>query len=312
MTYRSAYLCALSITTSTVIICGTILATVPTASGASDTSSTRKDTARKVRAYPARSPSSALGETMVSAQGGELQAGDVGTTGPTIKRGWQSVTLGRDPGFASDLGGVEPLLTGKPLRWTNQGRSHGGVRLVPAGGSPSFARSETSHGQATLRRIQPGSNQHAVSSRSAGTTPRKGYPMQSVVAGRRDGHYQTMARNAAGLCGITSREDLAVFLRLIARESGWRHYGRDGEVLRSSSGAIGLGQIKEPTAQAFSQADIREPWGNLLTSACLLQSYYQKRGSWREAVLDYRSGPSRWRTTREAHAYADNIIGGVE
>jgi len=225
-----AYFCAVSLTTSFVIGCGTILATIPPASGASESSDTRTDTARKVRAL-ARS-SSTLGETMASAQG------EAGPQGSILVRG-----------------SVDPRIQ----RLTES------LPAPAGGGSPSAA-----------------------------------------------GSYRIMARNARRLCGITSREDVRRFYRLIERESGWRHYEPDGKVLRSSSGALGLGQVKPSTALAFAPSDIREPFGNLLVSACLFQSYYQKRGNWRDAVLDYRLGPYRKVTTMAARAYSNTILGGAQ
>lgn len=114
-----------------------------------------------------------------------------------------------------------------------------------------------------------------------------------------------MANAAAHLCGVPT----ARFARLVARESSWRHWDSDGTVLRSSSGALGLAQVKLSTARDVSPTlDIYKPWDNLLAGACYLRQQYDRFGTWREALHAYHAGPNRKRTEQATRDYADGIL----
>lgn len=133
-------------------------------------------------------------------------------------------------------------------------------------------------------------------------------PGSVALPGGRARAYRQMAADAARLCGV--EPDL--FAALVARESSWRHYDRRGRVLRSSSGAIGLSQIKPSTAREVGLSDPGEPFSNLLLGACYLrQMYDRQRGpkSWRVALHSYRVGPYA-RVSPAARRYASAIIEG--
>ena len=114
-------------------------------------------------------------------------------------------------------------------------------------------------------------------------------------------HLETLATSAAHLCGVP----VAIFHALIQRESSWRPH------VVSSAGAVGLAQVKPSTAREVSPTlDVHDPWQNLVAGACILSGHFDRRGSWREALLDYNGGPNRKRTTSAHVAYADGILGG--
>jgi hypothetical protein len=120
--------------------------------------------------------------------------------------------------------------------------------------------------------------------------------------------FHLLATRAASLCGVPKE----IFFKLINTESSWRHYRNRGNVLESSSGALGLTQIKPSSAREVSRGlNIFEPWGNLVAGACLL-SKYKGNGSWREALHSYNEGPWRKGTKDETKLYADKILGEVE
>lgn len=124
-------------------------------------------------------------------------------------------------------------------------------------------------------------------------------------AGNVERRAQTVNRAiaAAGLCGVPA----GIGLRLFAHESGFRQFDSSGRLLISSSGAVGVGQIKPSSAAEVSRTlDVRDEWQNMVASMCYLSS---RRGTWREKVLAYRVGASGVRTAA-AHAYADVILEG--
>lgn len=131
-----------------------------------------------------------------------------------------------------------------------------------------------------------------------------------VIAGIKPGHHlRTLATSAAELCGV----DPAMFWSLVMRESSGRHWDASGRVLRSSSNALGLGQIKASTARGVSpHLDPMTPWGNALASAC----YYRQmltlaRGNVRRALVYYHRGPNaKGPTPRASREYASDIIEG--
>lgn len=102
---------------------------------------------------------------------------------------------------------------------------------------------------------------------------------------------------------------IGIGMRLIARESGFRQVDSRGRLLVSSSGAVGIGQIKPSSAAEVSPTlDVRDEWQNLVASMCYLSS---RRGTWREKVLAYRVGASGIRTAA-AHAYASHVMGAAQ
>lgn len=110
-----------------------------------------------------------------------------------------------------------------------------------------------------------------------------------------------MATSAAHLCGV----DPALFHALIARESSWRPF------VVSSSGAVGLGQIKPSTLRDIDPTlNAWEPWDNLLGSACYLRRQFDRFGSWRKALHAYHAGPNRITTKQATRDYATAIIEG--
>jgi soluble lytic murein transglycosylase-like protein len=110
----------------------------------------------------------------------------------------------------------------------------------------------------------------------------------------------------AGLCGVGA----GIAIRLVARESGFRQFDKDGKPLRSHSGAIGLTQIKPSSALEISPTlDVEwNPTDNLKAGFCLL-SKYRRGGDWKTALIRYRLGPHAVRTPA-AVAYANTILAG--
>lgn len=119
--------------------------------------------------------------------------------------------------------------------------------------------------------------------------------------------FESLARSAAALCGVPA----PILFALIERESSWRQT-HQGRTLRSSSGALGLTQIKPGSAREISPTlDPHTAWGNLLAGACYL-SKHRRGASWGVALLRYRLGPYHRRSTLAARAYVADIIGGAE
>lgn len=112
---------------------------------------------------------------------------------------------------------------------------------------------------------------------------------------------RVLATNAAHLCGV----EPALFHRQIARESGWNPRAR------SSSGALGLGQLMPAAAREMGVTDRLDPWQNLLGSACYLRRQFDRFGSWRKALHAYHAGPNRRTTVKATHDYATDIIEGA-
>ena len=120
-------------------------------------------------------------------------------------------------------------------------------------------------------------------------------------------HLQALANAAAGLCGI----DPALFWSLILRESSGRHWDAQWNVLRSSSSALGLGQIKASTARGVSpHLDPFQPWDNAVASACYFRSMLDRyRGDVRRALHAYHRGPNaKGATPKASRDYAAQIM----
>lgn len=86
-------------------------------------------------------------------------------------------------------------------------------------------------------------------------------------------------------------EDLA--LRLARQESGTRHY-RNGEVIRSSAGALGVMQLMPATAAELG-VDPYDEDQNIDGGIRYLLRMYQMFGNWNHAVAAYNAGPGRIR-----------------
>jgi len=117
------------------------------------------------------------------------------------------------------------------------------------------------------------------------------------------GHLRSLATAAANLCGVP----VGIFHALIQRESSWRPW------VVSSSGAVGLGQIKPSTLRDIDpRLNAWEPWDNLLGSACYLRQQFDRFGTWRKALHAYHAGPNRKATAQATHDYSDDIMGSAQ
>ena len=131
-------------------------------------------------------------------------------------------------------------------------------------------------------------------------------PIEQPLIGVAPPKFAQLATSAALLCGVPPR----LFKALVARESSWRQWDRNG-VLRSTSGALGLAQVKPSTARDVSPTlDLRDPWQNLLAGACYLRMMYDLEGTWRSALHAYHAGPNRTHTRQASKDYADVILAG--
>lgn len=114
-----------------------------------------------------------------------------------------------------------------------------------------------------------------------------------------------MIVSAAGLCGVSP----ALLFRLVARESGMRQWDSRGRTLRSSSGALGLAQVKPSTARGISKTlDPHLPWDNLLLGACYYRQMLDRfGGDQHRALVAYHNGPSGGMAAKGVQ-YADSIM----
>lgn len=114
-------------------------------------------------------------------------------------------------------------------------------------------------------------------------------------------HLCSLADTAAHLCGVTP----TLLHALVARESSWNPNAR------SRSGAVGLGQLMPAAAKEMGVTDRRDPWQNLLGSACYLRKQYDRFGTWREALHAYHAGANRLSTLQVTKDYAEDIMQGA-
>ena len=90
-----------------------------------------------------------------------------------------------------------------------------------------------------------------------------------------------------GLARAAARENHvpeALFLRLVARESGWNARAV------SEKGAIGLGQLLPETARRLG-VNPHDPRQNLRGSARYLRAMFERFGTWPLALAAYNAGP---------------------
>lgn len=107
---------------------------------------------------------------------------------------------------------------------------------------------------------------------------------------------------AAHLCGVAP----GIAIRLAARESGLRHRDSRGRVLRSPAGAYGIFQVKHIAAREISPTlRVENEWENMLAGLCYLS---KQKGTMRQKLYAYHSGPNRKRTSVGAVAYANTIL----
>lgn len=200
--------------------------------------------------------------------------------------------------------------------------SAGGTRLADPGAQEAQSRPRTGEartGQKGLAKslnpgyacCQPVPVLQKEQSREVGSThgvryvPARSSEQATLLRESGRGSFQSMATAAAALCGVPP----ALLHALVARESSWRQWDRHGRVLRSTSGALGLTQIKASTAREVGPSDPHQPFGNLLLGSCYLRRQFDRFGTWERALLAYRLGP-RGLSTREARAYVSDIMEG--
>ena len=161
--------------------------------------------------------------------------------------------------------------------------------LLGEGSGPSAQGTGLDEGTVASQTLRPETGQHPGSTRGA-----------VHERGNRGASLRVLATSAAHLCGVP----VAIFHALIQRESSWRHW------VVSSSGAVGLGQIKPSTLRDIDpRLNAWVPWDNLLGSACYLRQQFDRFGTWRKALHAYHAGPNRKTTRRATHDYASDIMG---
>ena len=293
------YLTALSYTTALVIFAGTVLVQC-----AGDWSRIRQ---RPNSTAPQPRPTNILHST-----GGVKSPLALGkdrgfaNSSPVTGREWtpSSGTLrsdrGQEPGMS--LQGVRSVSGREPnrsLRFTETGQGH--FSSLPA--TCRAAKSESADLSQTRTAATCGEIVGTVRvfpDRRDITVPPKD-PML-VGAGT-----SLLVRAAADLCGV----DRGLAWSLALRESSGRHWGRDGNVLRSSSNALGLFQIKLATARDVSpDLDIMQPWGNALAGLCHFRRLLDKaKGDERLALRWYHRGEwAKGPVPQATHDYINDIM----
>lgn len=205
---------------------------------------------------------------------------------------------------ASLSGGQEPpSLPGNPVR-------HNGRKGEATSPAPGFERESPTPYRVT-RSPRPARDGGGVAasytprvalSRGVRYEPGSGSPSSLGLTESRAGALRYMATNAANLCVVP----VDLFHRQIARESGWNPRAR------SSSGALGLGQLMPAAAREMGVTDRLDPWQNAVGSACYLRRQFDRFGSWRKALHAYHGGPNRIRTSQAGRDYAADIMGSAQ
>jgi hypothetical protein len=142
------------------------------------------------------------------------------------------------------------------------------------------------------------------------TPPPLEHPTSTTRPVKSGNPFQDITYAAADLCGI----DRPFAWSLALRESSGRHWDSTGQVLRSSSAAWGLFQIKEGTARDVDPSlDIMLPWGNALAGLCHFRQLLDAaKGDERLALRWYHRG--RWAKApvpQATHDYVDDIMEGA-
>lgn len=116
-----------------------------------------------------------------------------------------------------------------------------------------------------------------------------------------------MIANAAHLCGVSA----GLMFRLVARESSMRQWDKQGRTLKSSSGALGLTQIKPGTARGISRTlSPHRPFDNLVLGSCYYRQMLDRfGGDQHRALIAYHNGPNGGRAIKGVQ-YADAIMEG--
>lgn len=117
--------------------------------------------------------------------------------------------------------------------------------------------------------------------------------------------FPEMIVNAANLCGVAP----GLWFRVVARESGMRQWDKAGRTLRSTSGALGLAQVKPRTARGISKTlNPHLPWDNLLLGACYYRQMLDRfGGDQHRALVAYHNGPNGGMAAKGVQ-YADSIM----
>lgn len=119
---------------------------------------------------------------------------------------------------------------------------------------------------------------------------------KSLDGGRKDGAktsaLRVLATSAAGLCGLPD----GLLHALVTVESRWNPDAR------GAHGEVGLGQLSEAAARFMGVKDRRDPWANLLGTACFLSWHYGRTGDWTRALERFNGrGPA-------ARIYAQKVL----
>jgi soluble lytic murein transglycosylase-like protein len=86
--------------------------------------------------------------------------------------------------------------------------------------------------------------------------------------------------------------DPAIALAVARTESGVCHWSRDGLVITSSAGAIGIMQLMPATAAELG-VDAMDLYQNIRGGVTYLKTLYEKYGSWNSALAAYNWGPGK-------------------
>jgi len=123
----------------------------------------------------------------------------------------------------------------------------------------------------------------------------------------RGGHFLTLAvllGGSASACGAIPRDlldwtkyysagfglDYRLVTALIWTESKYCQYDKNGQVLRSSRGALGLGQLLPSTAASIG-SNPNDPVSNIYGTARYLRSLWDQFQDWPMTVAAYNAGP---------------------
>ncbi len=123
-----------------------------------------------------------------------------------------------------------------------------------------------------------------------------------------NGKYRGLYLETARLAAMTHGVPAEIFLKLVARESGWNPDAV------SPKGAVGLAQLMPETAARLG-VDPTVPEENLDGGARYLRMMFDRFGSWRLALAAYNAGPEAVEAAggvpdyAETQAYVAAILG---